>query len=598
MASFGFIPPQQVPSGGPYGTGQGPNVSLMQPNQVGQMAQAAGQLLQGAANMKQAQQAHYKQKYNDALQGIATGTLINPDYTEIMKWGKKAGIPMSTDVNPADVYAHQMTMYQQAQQQQQAQGNSGAPDNPLSGMVNLPPPQAPPSPSPAPGLLHRMGNKLNNFFGGDAGQPQPSMLSPMGKFLTALSGAAQGGGIIPSLANANEEADLDHHLQMATKKLGLQDVENGTQLTGQIFQQMINGDPTATEILAKTGHIKDMPISSLEAAITRSHPDMSVSDVRKTAGDLMLSMQTNPVELRAKMMDLQKDLLPHFDNNPAKVQAFFQDPTNPANQPHMSVTEEKDFMDSMKGILDTKVGVPVTLVSQYAAAQLAGNKSLANQLSKTIDLYPSQSEVNDKNKKTELGQNQQRINNDWANIQGTLALRGMEAQTSQFESFRKALEDTGALPTDMLEHPQNYDKQQFIDAASLVASKNNAVSALMKKYGYGPGAPTQQTAPTSGMFGLTTGKTPVSIKGTPPPGNWMAGILGSRPITPTFSDDQRLQALKQQLLRIPKDQRASVIGTTAMPDSVRQQLLDWDPEKEAADQANQGITNWLQDIGR
>src|SRR4051812_34286359 len=109
MGSFGFIPPQQIQVGGPTGTNQGPNASMMGPNQVGQTAQAVGQLLQGAANMKQAQQAHFKQKYDDAVQGLATGTLINPDYTEIMKWGQKAGLPMKADVTPADVAAHAKT---------------------------------------------------------------------------------------------------------------------------------------------------------------------------------------------------------------------------------------------------------------------------------------------------------------------------------------------------------------------------------------------------------------------------------------------------------------------------------------------------------
>jgi hypothetical protein len=273
-----------------------------------------------------------------------------------------------------------------------------------------------------------------------------------------------------------------------------------------------------------------------------------------------------------------------------------QNPTDPNNQPHMSVEEEKQYTDSMKTILDSRVGVPVSLVAQYASAQLAGKNDVAKAVLKTIDSnYPAQNAVDAKNKNTELGQGQQRIQNDWANIQGTLALRGMEAETGRFSALRQGLEDTGALPTDMIEHPGNYSKEQYLAAAQLVASKNNDVAELLKKYG--GAAPTQQVNPGSRSLTAPFNPKP-TLAGTPPPDNWMAGILGTKPQTPGFSNDQRVQSLKQQLLSIPKADRARVLSTTAMPKEVRDALMDWDPEKESQQQDTTGITNWLQDIGK
>lgn len=603
MGSFGFIQPQQVNVPTPPRNGGVQWDPSLANSGASQLGQAAGQLLQGAANMKQAEQAHYQQKYDSAVQGIASGTLINPDYTEIMKWGQRAGLPMKANVTPQDVAAHAQTQAQAAYAQQAQDTNdsavaSGLPGNPMGQVAvaaqrSLPPAPTAPPPAP-PGFMGRMMQGAKQMFGG--GYPQVSNDSDMGQFLQNLSKASAGGGLLPSLANANEEADLQHHLNMATKKLGLQDTENGQQLTGQIFQKMLQGDPNATEILFKTGHIKDMPIDSLEAGIARAEPNLSTGQVRQKAGQIMLYMDTGGPAMQGKLMDMQKELLPHFDNNPAKVQAFFQDPTNPNNQPHMSVDEEKQYTDSMKTILDARVGVPVSLVAQYASAQLAGKDDVAKAILKSIDSnYPAQNAVDATNKKIDLNQGQQRINNDWANIQGTLALRGMEAETGRFSELRKGLEDTGALPADMIEHPGNYSKEQYLAAAQLVASKNNDVAALLKKYG--GSAPTQQV--TGGERTLTSPFNPKPVLGgTPPPDNWMAGILGSKPITPGFSNDQRVQSLKQQLLRVPKADRARVLSTTAMPEDVRKQLMDWDPDKEQVDQNAPAINNWLQDIGR
>lgn len=606
MGGFGFIPPQQIQVGGPTGTNQGPNASMMQPNQAGQVALAAGQLLQGAANMKQAQQAHYKQKYDDAVQGIATGTLINPDYTEIMKWGQKAGLPMKADVTPADVAAHSKTAqdaaYAQQQQAQQAsQVESGLPGNPAMAQMasmaqtNLPPGVSPP-PSAAPGFMSRLGQGVNHMFGGNAGRPPVSMDSPMGQFLQSVSKASQGNGVVEQLARANEDANLQHHLTMATKKLGLQDTKNGMQLTGEIFQKMLQGDPNSTEILFKTGHIKDMPIDTLEGAISRAEPNSSLSEVRAKAGQIMLFMQTDGPKLRAQMGDLTKELLPHFDSNPAKVMAFLQDPTDPNNQPHMSVEESKQYSDSMKTILDNRIGVPVQLVGQYASAKLSGKNDLADSILKTIDLhYPAANAVEAADKKTGRNLEAGRLQNDIVNTQGTLFLRGKEADTGRFAELRKGLEQLNALPKDMVENPKNYDEQQFLDAANLVSSNNNSVAKLLKDYG--ASAPITQTRPTSGKL-WGTGKNPVSIQGTPPPDNWMAGMLGTKPTTPTTPDDERVQALKQQLLRIPKADRARVISTTAMPEAVRKALKDWDPDAEDKQQAVGAVKGMLQDIGK
>lgn len=561
-----------------------------------QMMQAMGQLATGAANFHEGIKRHNLQKYQAAVQGIVDGTNPNPDYKQILEWGKKAGLPIKTDVTQDDIQAQKMTKYQQQVDAQKAAvapfagvpGALGAMSQP-GGLPQGQPPSPPQTQAP-PGFMQRMLQGGQRFMGMNGGRPPVDINSPAGQFLQKLNAARQRQGGLPNDVNNQEDLkQLNVELQKATGKLGLQVNFNNMQMTGSIFQKMLQGDPAATQLLFKTGAIKDTPIDTYEAAIQAANPDMPLTDVRKTAGQTALYMSTGGPELKAKLFDLADKNKTAFGNNTMRSLAFLQDPTNPQNQPGLTAEDSKNLWDGMGKVLDAYTGVPLNLVSQMGTAQMRGDTDTSNKIQDFISKnYPRQNT-------TTTGLENRRLNQDYTNILGTLAIRGKEAETGRLGKLIDGAEALGAIPKEMIEHKDKYTPQQYIDAMRQAATENNAVADLLNQYGL-PAAPKSQVREMGGaerganIFGPAT----PTLGGVPAPQSFMQGQVGQMPTPTSPLTTPQGQQMQRMLSSMNPQDRVQAITNTHMDPTMQSALLDWTKEQEAQKPAPQALQDQIQ----
>lgn len=423
-------------------------------------------------------------------------------------------------------------------------------------------------------------------MGMNGGRPQANVNSPAGQFLQNLNAARQSQGGLPNDVNNQEDMkQLGVELQKATGKLGLQVNSNNMQMTGSIFQKMLQGDPAATQLLFKTGAIKDTPIDTYEAAIQAANPNMPLTDVRKTAGQTALYMSTGGPELKAKMFDMAQKMAPNFQNNPMRALSFMSDPTNAQNQPGFSAEDTQKFWEGAGKVLDAYTGVPLNIVGALGTAQVTGNTDTAAKLEDFISKnYPRQNT-------TTTGLERRRLDQDWGNIVGTLVVRGKEAETGRLGKLIDGAEAIGAIPKDMIEHKEKYTPQQFIDAMRTSAGNNNAMADLLKQNGLA--VPSQSVREMGGaerganIFGPATPTLGPTTPQQPP-------MMGQQPTPQSLLTTPQGQQFQKMLGGMNPADRVQAITKTHMDPVMQSALLDWTKQQEAVAPAPQALQNQIQ----
>jgi hypothetical protein len=565
------------------------------PSRGSSIAQAMQQLMTGAVNFHEGLKKHNLQLYQNAVQSIVDGTNPNPDYKKILEWGKKAGLPIKTEVTPEDAQAQMMTRYQnQAAPQNQAAGlQGGIPGMPGVNPQQLQAPGQPPMPPTAgpgpapPSRLMRIFQGAQRYMGMNGGQQPVDVNSPAGQLLQNLAKARGAAGGLPAeLQGQAQDTILSQELAKLTKNLGLQNAKNGLQLSGSIFQGALQGDPKSTEILHKFGQLQQTPIDTIERAIQLANPSMPLAEVQKQAGSFSMYLQNGGPVLKGKMIDLSKDMSKNFGNNPLKAMQFLQDPTDPTNQPALSAEDFDKLWSGVGKVQDAMTGVPSNVAGAYGMAVVHGKDDLANTLldwmSKT---YPRQNT-------TDANLRQQQISNDFTGIRGNLFIGQQRADTERLSGLLKGLDDSGALAEDVFKDHDKFTPQQYLDAARLSATKNNAVAGLLQKYGFS-GAPQQTVREMGGlekganMFGPAT----PTLGGVAPPSNFTQGFTGQQPTGQQLLQTPQGMIYQQLLKNVDPNIRQQTINNTQMDPAYRQALNDWAvAQQQAAAAAQQSTT--------
>jgi hypothetical protein len=547
------------------------------PSKGSEIAKAMQQLITGAANFHEGIKKHNLQLYQNAVQSIVDGTNPNPDYKKILEWGRKAGLPIKTEVTPEDVQAQKVTQYQNQAAPQQATAQmlqgGGIPGMPGVNPQQLQPPGPPQAPPPQqpPSRLMRIFQGAQRYMGMNGGQQPVDVNSPAGQMLQNLAKArGVAGGLPAELQGQAQDTILSQELAKLTKNLGLQNAKNGLHLAGSIFQGALQGDPKSTELLYKFGQLQQTPVDTFERAIQLANPGMPMGEVQKQAGSLSLYLQTGGPTLKAKMLDLAKDLSPHFADNPMKAMQFLNDPTDPGNQPTMNAEEFDKFWNGVGKVQDAMTGVPTNLAAAYGASVMQGKQSTADQLLDFMSKnYPRQNT-------TDANLRQQQISNDFTGIRGNLFIGQQRADTERLSGLLKGLDDSGALAEDVFKDHKNFTPQQYLDAARLSATKNNAVAGLLQKYGFS-GAPQQTVREMGGlekganMFGPAT----PTLGGVAPPSNFTQGFTGQQPTGQQLLQTPQGMVYQQLLKNVDPAIRQQTINNTQMDPAYRQALNDW-----------------------
>lgn len=482
-----MTPGYQIPAQpGSPGSVVGPNygAQAMQP-QGAQIAQGISQLLTGLVTAKQSIETHNRQKYEDAIQQIANGTLPNPDYDQIMKWAKKGGIPMKTDLTPAELQGIQQTQAQAQQQKQfQALALSGAPGMPgvadAAGQAAAAPPPGPAlmtGQSPPPGFMQRVRDLMS---GGGPNAPQRSIQSPMGQYLTGLNQAAQSqGGAAGALAMQKEMPTLQANVERALAKLKITSTNGIEPLMLKALAGAKNGDPESLTMLHRLDVMKGVPVDELAYAMAKAHPELSLSDVNKEAATMLFYLQGGGPALKAKMFDMADKGAERFGGDMQKSIAYygglFSGKPVPGLQPSMTPKEFGEYTESLKKVSDRYPAAPLHLAQFYADSKMSGRTELA---SNTLDFlqahYKGSSEIAG-------SQFQQRLALDRDQLDQQMKIQNMQDANEQIKIYMQALDQSTGPWKEIMAHPDKYSEAERKSAATEMLARFNKLAGTTVK---------------------------------------------------------------------------------------------------------------------
>lgn len=396
-----------------------PGTTGVQPSAVGQIAEGLDKFMKSYFGSKTAVQEHYKQKFTDAVSGIREG-LYNPqtvDYEEIMKWGKKAGLPLRTEApTPQETQYHeQQKAYDSAMASQNSLPanvmNAAAQPSPVPGMgqmgvnpgmqsllmqgapgVQVGPPQAPP-PQAQPGFL----DKLKGMVGMSQAQRAPvSMQSPTGQYLQALAQASQAGAPM-NPTNVAQQGRISQMMANMEEKSGIPLKQAGMNTQRQLLQlgeQARMGDPQAIDMAVRSGIMKNVGIDEIASLFSHTAPPGTPpEEIYGQAGKMALFGHFG-LPMMTKMQEWAKDLMPRFVGQPdpaAASRSYVQsmmNGTQPTAKPGRTMEEMKTYNDSLESVMKHYPTLPVAYANALNMATLVGDNEGRSKIMEAIGKLP------------------------------------------------------------------------------------------------------------------------------------------------------------------------------------------------------------------
>lgn len=559
--------PQVPAQAGPQGGVVGPNPSTQFANPANNLAMGINQLVQGIVTGNQASKAHFKQKYDSALSDIANGLGSGYDMQEVLKWGKKAGLPLKADMTEHDLAANEqaakITQFKatmanaQNQQQQDMSQISGMPPMPPGQPGSGAPGVVPPSPQQAapPGFLDKMrmamGMAPRNMNPGDV--PHVSMQSPAGQMLTNLNNAAQSqGGAAGDIYRGNELKVVQANMAKTAAQLGMTKDQAQMPLFGEIAKA-IQGDMNSMTILRRFNMMKEVPVDEMADIYMRLNPSAGPFQANQNAAKLLLWQQGGGPQLQLKIGDLAKDMIPRFGGDAQAAMTYVQglysgQPTG--LKPTMTPEEFAKYAEGNSKMLERYPAAPPSLVQAYSLAKMDGNNKMSDTILDFLSShYKSGGQISQ-------SQFQQTLTKDYSQIASTHDVEQQRADSERLRVFndaaRTALEPLMSEMNAMQAKPDNYTMAQKEALKNRVTDVINGVSGREVKL---PDGSTTTVGPLQQLIDRTGVQDPewkqwIPFTGVP--------FMRDSRIQPTFKSapggndiEKRLSDRDYQLLGLP-----------------------------------------------
>lgn len=569
-----FPPLPQAP--GPVPAIPGPQGHLINPpvggipgEQTG--GQIAGQIGVGLAQGLQSFLQNYLGRQRDERQeaakrveaGIAMASAGIPiDTQQIARDIKKSKLPISLEDDSGIQNAQQM-------QQQLLQT--------MSGLQQAQPPESPYMAHPA-GAPRYAAPPLGGVA--DFLQQNAQAMSP-----TYTTGGVQ--HTIPSTApNYNGPSWLQRltaagQLQQQSQLFSM---ENAQKMQG-LIKQAIAGDPSATEVLTRSGIWKAIgPRDELFLLANRIFPG-NPEQATAAVGKLLLFHEAGGPQLQVKMMDMAKDMAPYFGNDLQRSGAYVNAILNgqrPTETPGFSFDQSKEMSLMQSRANKIWPTAPGNLLHLLSIAQATGRQDMVQAAYSALQSFPTAEQLTqDRWQKDytlkrdqhadQMAIDQQRIKQAWSIHQDDMQMRVLDAMRSgaqqEFDNWWKLYAEQGA--------PQKQKNEAAVAMVDALKRKGEIVINYNGKQ-----IPLGTSDLTTKDIGWFTKQLVPSVNkpdtskfagGGQPEGFWRTGIRGAAELQSEFT-----MSLMQRLMGL------SVPATSKVMQFMQDQRQLWTPENLAA----------------